>query len=230
MIRVLIVDDQVVVTEGLRVILNAAPTIEVVGVAHEGSQAVELVGKLTPDLVLMDLKMPGMNGIHATRAIRDQYPGTHVLVLTTYDADEWVFDAIRAGASGYLLKDSRGEDIVTAIEGTVEGQTHIDPAVADKLLTLVRQQVKPDTSIAADLSERELVVLQYIARGLTNADIAEKLFLAEGTVRNYVSTVLNKLGVADRTQAAALAWHHGLVHRAVDESHGDDDQKMQKDL
>ena len=186
MIRVLIVDDQVVVTEGLRVILNSAPTIEVVGVAYDGQQAVESVGKLSPDLVLMDLKMPGMNGIHATRAIRKQYPDTYVLVLTTYDADEWVFDALRAGAAGYLLKDSPRQDIVAAIEGTVEGKTHIDPAVADKLVMLVRQQVKPDTSIAAELSERELAVLQLIARGLTNTDIAEKLFLAEGTVRNAV--------------------------------------------
>jgi NarL family two-component system response regulator LiaR len=217
MIRVLIVDDQVVVTEGLRVILNLAPTIEVVGVAYEGAQAVELVGKLKPDLVLMDLKMPGMNGIRATRVIQENYPETKVLVLTTYDADEWVFDAIRAGASGYLLKDSDGEDIVAAIEGTVEGRTHIDPAIADKLLALARQQVKPDVAVFASLSGRELAILRHLARGLTNADIAEELFLAEGTVRNYVSAILNKLGVADRTQAAALAWHHGLVHRGVDD-------------
>jgi two-component system, NarL family, response regulator LiaR len=216
MIRVLIVDDQVVVTEGLRVIINTAPTLEVVGVAYDGNQAIELVGKLSPDLVLMDLKMPGMNGIHATRAIRKQYPEIHVLVLTTYDADEWVFDAIRAGAAGYLLKDSHREAIIAAIEGTVDGKTHIDPAVADKLVALVRQRVKPDTTIAAELSEREITILQLIARGLTNIDIAEKLFLAEGTVRNYVSTILDKLGVADRTQAAALAWHHGLVHREID--------------
>lgn len=216
MIRVLIVDDQVVVTEGLRVILNLAPTIEVVGVAYDGAQAVELVGKLKPDLVLMDLKMPGMNGIRATRAIREQYPDAYILVLTTYSADEWVFDAIRAGASGYLLKDSDGDAIVSAIEGTVEGRTHIDPAVADKLFALARQQVRPNTAIFAELTERELTILRYIARGLTNADIADRLTLAEGTVRNNVSTILNKLGVADRTQAAALAWHHGLVHRGAD--------------
>jgi DNA-binding NarL/FixJ family response regulator len=218
MIRVVVVDDQVVVTEGLRVILNLAPTIEVVGVAYEGAQAVELVGKLNPDLVLMDLKMPGMNGIRATRVIRENYPKTRVLVLTTYDADEWVFDAIRAGASGYLLKDSDGEDIVAAIEGTVEGRTHIDPAVADKLLALARQQIKPDAAVFALLNERELVILRHLARGLTNTDIARELFLAEGTVRNYISAILNKLGVTDRTQAVALAWHHGLVQRGVDDS------------
>ena len=222
MIRVLIVDDQVVVTEGLRVILNSEPTIEVVGVAHNGAQAVEQVGQLEPDLVLMDLKMPVMNGIRATRAIRDQYSNTYVLVLTTYSADEWVFDAIRAGASGYLLKDSDGDDIIAAIEGTVEGRTHIDPTVADKLLALARQQVEPDTIIFAELTKRELIILRHIARGLTNTDIAEKLILAEGTVRNIVSTILNKLGVADRTQAAALAWHHGLVQRGTSDLNSDD--------
>jgi DNA-binding NarL/FixJ family response regulator len=223
MIRVLIVDDQVVVTEGLRVILSLAPTIEVAGVAYDGAQAVELVGKLKPDLVLMDLKMPGMNGIRATRAICEQYPGTHILVLTTYGADEWVFDAIRAGASGYLLKDSDGDAIVAAIEGTVEGRTHIDPAVADKLLALARQQIQPNTTLFAELSERELTILRCIARGLTNTDIADKLMLAEGTIRNNVSTILNKLGVGDRTQAAALAWHHGLVHRGTDDLNNNDE-------
>ncbi|HEX3054110.1 MAG TPA: response regulator transcription factor [Aggregatilineaceae bacterium] len=217
MIRVLVVDDQVVVTEGLRVILSSEPTIEVVGVAYEGAQAVDLVGKLKPDIVLMDLKMPGMNGIKATQVIRQQYPDIYVLVLTTYAADEWLFDAIRAGASGYLLKDSDGDDIVAAIQGTVKGRTHIDPAIADRLLVLARQQVKPDTAVFAELSARELTILRYIARGFTNPDIAEELSLAEGTVRNNVSTILNKLGVADRTQAAALAWHHGFVQRGIND-------------
>ena len=215
MIRVLIVDDQVIVTEGLRKIFDAAPTIEVVGVAYDGAQAIEQVGKLEPDLVLMDLKMPGMNGIRATRAIREQYPDTYVLVLTTYSADEWVFDAIRAGASGYLLKDTDRHALVAAVEGTVEGRTHIDPAVADKLLALARQQVKPDTTIFADLTERELTILRYIARGLTAADIAEKLCLAEGTIRNNMTVLLDKLNVEDKAQAAALAWHHGLVQRGT---------------
>lgn len=215
MIRVLIVDDQKVVTEGLRVILNSVDTLDVIGVAYNGAQAVDLVESLKPDLVLMDLKMPIMNGIRATQVIREKYPDVYVLVLTTFDADEWVFDALRAGASGYLLKDSAGDDIIAAIEGTVEGRTHIDPAIADKLLALARQQVKPDASVFGDLSDRELIVLKHIARGLTNTDIAAKLHLAEGTVRNYVSGVLNKLAVEDRTQAAALAWHHGLVQRGT---------------
>ncbi len=217
MIRVLIVDDQKVITEGLRVILTSERTIDVVGVAYNGAQAVELVGTMKPDLVLMDLKMPIMNGIRATQIIREQHPAVYVLVLTTFDADEWVFDAIRAGASGYLLKDSDGDAIIAAIEGTVEGKTFIDPLVADKLFSLAKEQVKPDGSLFTQLSERELIILKHVARGLTNTDIAEKLTLAEGTVRNNVSNILNKLGVTDRTQAAALAWHHGLVHRGTTE-------------
>lgn len=222
MIRVLIVDDQKIVTRGLRVILNTAPTIDVIGVAHNGAQALDLVESLKPNLVLMDLKMPIMNGILATKAIREQYPEIYVLVLTTYDADEWVFDAIRAGASGYLLKDSDEDDIIAAIEGTVEGRTHIDPAIADKLMALARQQVEPNATIFADLSDQELIVLKHIARGLTTADIAERMFIAEGTVRNKVSIILNKLAVEDRTQAAALAWHHGLVHRGTTDFAGDE--------
>ena len=210
-IRVLIVDDQAVVCEGLRVMLNAAPDVEVLGVAHDGAQAVELVPTLKPDLVLMDLKMPGMNGIHATRAIRQHFPDVAVLVLTTYDDDEWVFDAIRAGATGYLLKDSRREDILAAIAGAVAGRAHVDPAVANKLLSYVRSGVTPNTDIAATLSEREREVLRLLAHGHTNAAIAERLYLAEGTVRNYVSAILSKLNVDDRTQAAALAWRYGLV-------------------
>ena len=212
MIRVLICDDQEVVREGLQVILNSAPGIEVAGAAQDGAEALELVGKTRPDLVLMDLKMPGMNGIQATRQIRSRYPQIPVLVLTTYDADEWVFDAIRSGAAGYLLKDTPREALIAAVRGTVEGKTHIDPAVAGKLFTHVSQSsVSPETSITAELSERERDVLRLLARGLNNADIAHRLHLSEGTVRNYVSAVLTKLGVSDRAQAAVMALRYGLV-------------------
>jgi DNA-binding NarL/FixJ family response regulator len=212
MIRVLICDDQEVVREGLQVILNNAPGIEVTGVAQDGAEALELVAKTLPDLVLMDLKMPGVNGIQATRQIRAAYPQIRVLVLTTYDADEWVFDAIRSGATGYLLKDTPRETLIAAVRGTVEGKTHVDPAVAGKLFTHISQSsVSPETSITAELSEREREVLRLLARGLNNADIARQLHLSEGTVRNYVSAVLTKLGAADRAQAAIMALRYGLV-------------------
>ncbi len=213
MIRVLLCDDQEVVTEGLRVILGTSPDIEVVGVAHDGAEAVDLVPTTQPDVVLMDLKMPGVNGIQATREICDHYPRVRVLVLTTYDADEWVFDAIRSGAGGYLLKDTPRRELIAAIKGTVEGKTHIDPSVAGKLFDHVtqKQMLPVDTAIVQSLSNRELDVLRLLARGLSNADIAKRLFLSEGTVRNYVSAVLAKLDVADRTQAAVLALRHGLV-------------------
>jgi two-component system, NarL family, response regulator LiaR len=216
MIRVLIVDDQAVVCEGLRVMLNAAPGIEVVGVAYNGAEALERLPEVQPDLVLMDLKMPVMNGIHATRAIRERSPAVKVLVLTTYADDEWVFDAIRAGAAGYILKDSRREDIVAAVEGAAAGRTHIDPGVADKLLAFVRTGAAPASEIAADLSEREQEVLRLLAQGLSNAAIAERLCLAEGTVRNYVSSILSKLDVEDRTAAAAIAWRYGLAGASDD--------------
>ncbi|MBI5929633.1 MAG: response regulator transcription factor [Chloroflexi bacterium] len=214
MTRILIVDDQIVVSEGLKAILSATPGIEVVGIAQDGAQALELVATTKPELVLMDLKMPGMNGIHATRKIREQYPDVRILVLTTYVEDEWVFDAIQAGAAGYLLKDSRREDIVNAIQHTMAGQTPVDPAVADKLFALVRGNARPTSqtsTIANELNEREREILQLLARGMSNAAIAERLVLAEGTVRNYVSSIFAKLNVTDRTQAAALAWQHGLV-------------------
>ena len=212
MIRVLICDDQAIVCEGLQAILSTAPDIEVVGVANDGAQAVAMISETQPDVVLMDLKMPVMNGVQATRRIRDQHPKVRVLVLTTYDADEWVFDAIRGGASGYLLKDTPREKLIEAIKDTAEGKTPIDPSVAGKLFAqVVRGTAPPDTSIAEGLSEREREVLGLLARGMTNAEIAATLYLSEGTVRNYVSAILEKLDVADRTQAAVLALRHGLA-------------------
>ena len=212
MIRVLICDDQDIVRQGLEVILSTASNIEVVGTAVDGAEALDLVPELRPDVVLMDLKMPGMNGIVATQRICDVFPDVKVLVLTTYDADEWVFDAIRSGASGYLLKDTPREELIQAIEGTASGKTHVDPDVAGKILAhAARTAPAPKTKIVDELSEREVEVLKLLARGLTNADIAERLFLSEGTVRNYVSAILAKLDVTDRTQAAILALRYGLV-------------------
>jgi DNA-binding NarL/FixJ family response regulator len=211
MMKIIITDDQAIVRDGLEMLLKLERDFEVVGVASDGAEAVELVAKKTPDLVLMDLKMPVMNGIEATRQIRAKYPQVKVLVLTTYDDDEWVLDAIHAGASGYLLKDTPREDVVKAIRGTMAGKTYVDPAVAGKVLRQASShQTQPTTLVTSTLTEREIEVLRLIARGLNNADIAEKLFLSEGTVRNHVSAILAKLNVADRTQAAILAIQHGL--------------------
>lgn len=211
-IRILICDDQDVIREGLKLILESSLGIDVVGIAQDGAQALDLIPGTNPDVVLMDLKMPGMNGIQATRLIHSQYPAVRVLVLTTFDADDWVFDAIRSGAAGYLLKDTPRQQLVKAIQDTVEGKTHVDPAVAGKLFSkLMQGPAAIDTSVADTLSDREHEVLSLLAQGLNNADIAARLYLSEGTVRNYVSSIFGKLGVADRTQAAVLAMRYGLM-------------------
>lgn len=211
--RVIICDDQAIVRDGLELLLKLEQDIDVVGLAQDGAEAVDLVAKNHPDLVLMDLKMPGVNGVQATRRICALYPQTRVLVLTTFEDDEWVFDAIRAGASGYLLKDTPREKVIEAIRGTVMGKTYVDPAVAGKLLDQVSsKQEKPATLITNKLTGREVDVLRLIARGLSNAEIAEQLHLSEGTIRNHVSTIFSKLDVSDRTQAAILAIQHGLDH------------------
>lgn len=212
MIRVLICDDQAVVREGLSAILRTAPGMEVVGAAEDGARAVEMVAETRPDLVLMDLNMPRMTGIQATRLIRRQFPAVRVLALTTYDADEWVLDAVRAGAAGYLLKDTPRATLIQAIEGTVAGHSFVDPHVAGKLLTLIADKVVVhDTTLPETLNSREREILQLLARGMSNREIAARLALSEGTIRNYVSQILDKLGVTDRTQAVVIALRHGLV-------------------
>jgi len=212
MIKLLICDDQYVVREGLKAILEADVSIKVVGTATNGAEALELIPQLQPDLVLMDLKMPVMNGVQATRTIRQKYLEVKILVLTTYDADEWVFDAIRSGAAGYLLKDTQREVLITAIKDTMAGKTPVDSAVAGKLFTqVVRGTPGLKSALVDGLTEREKDILRLLGAGLSNADIAAHLYFSEGTVRNYVSTILDKLGVADRTQAAVLALRCGLV-------------------
>ncbi len=209
--KVIICDDQAIVRDGLEMLLALEKDIEVVGLAQDGAEVVELTAQHQPDLVLMDLKMPIMNAIIATRHIRTHYPAVKVLVLTTYDDDEWVFDAIRAGAAGYLLKDTPREEVIKAVKETVAGKSFVDPAVAGKLLGQVAsQQSQPATLITTKLTAREVDVLRLVARGLSNADIAARLYLSEGTVRNHVSAILAKLEVSDRTQAAVLAVQHGL--------------------
>jgi DNA-binding NarL/FixJ family response regulator len=209
--KVVICDDQAIVRDGLEMLLKLEPDVEVVGVAEDGAAAIDMVARKKPDLVLMDLKMPIMNGVEATRQIQAKYPEVKVLVLTTYDDDEWVFDAIQAGASGYLLKDTPRNEVVKAIRGTVAGKAYVDPSVAGKVLRQASgRQTQPATLIASKLTDREIEVLRLVARGLSNTDIADRLFLSEGTVRNHVSAILAKLGVSDRTQAAVIAIQHGL--------------------
>lgn len=213
MIKVLICDDQDLVCEGLKGILSTDPELKLIGVAKDGAEALEMIPACQPDVVLMDLKMPVMNGVQATRQIRRQHPGIEVLVLTTYDADEWVFDAIRAGARGYLLKDTPRQRLLAAIKEAAAGKTPVDPAIAGKLFAHVTQQTTaPDTAMTSLLSEREKEVLGLLGKGLSNAEIAARIYLSEGTVRNYVSSIFEKLGVTDRTQAAVLAIRCGLTN------------------
>ena len=217
MIRVLICDDQTVVREGLAAILSTDPEIEVVGLASHGQEALDLMPEARAQVVMMDLQMPVMNGVRATQQLRRQHPGVYVLVLTTYAEDEWVFDAIRAGASGYLLKDIRRDDLVDAIKGTVAGKTFLDPAVAGKVMqqaTTGQGAAGPRERKGPKFTERELDVLELLVLGLSNPEIAQRLHLARGTVRNYVSAILGKLGVTDRTQAAVEALRRGLVDDA----------------
>jgi two-component system, NarL family, response regulator LiaR len=212
MIKILICDDQYVVREGLKAIFETDKGIQVVGTAADGAEALDLIPQLQPDLILMDLKMPVMNGVQATRHIRQKYPDVKILVLTTYDADEWVFDAIRNGAAGYLLKDTQREMLIAAIKDTMAGKTPVDPAVAGKLFAQVVQGTPaPQSTLIDNLTEREKDILRLLGAGLSNADIAARLYFSEGTVRNYISSILDKLGVADRTQAAVLALRCGLA-------------------
>lgn len=213
MIRLLICDDQVFVCEGLRAILSTSPDVEVIGLAFNGEEALNQVENKKPDIVLMDLKMPVVNGVQATRQIKIKYPEIKVLVLTTFDFDEWVFEAIRAGADGYLLKDTPRDQLFTAIQGTMEGKGFIDPSVGPKLL----QQLSgtpptiPNIALTSLLSDRETEVLRLLAQGMTNQEIASQLFLSEGTVKNYVSAIFSKINVADRTQATIFALRNGLA-------------------
>ena len=213
MIKVLICDDQAIVTEGLAKILASDAEIVVVGTAHDGVEAIDLVEKLAPDLVLMDLKMPVCNGIIATRKIHEQFPTVQVLVLTTYDDDEWLFDALRSGAAGYLLKDTPPKNLIESIKGTMAGKVFLDPAVAGKLVNVYQNQAPANAAPSGfHLSERDLELLKLLATGLSNADISQQLFLSEGTVRNYTSELFKKLGVSDRTQAVVTALRYGLVN------------------
>ncbi|GAB4580766.1 MAG: response regulator transcription factor [Anaerolineales bacterium] len=211
-IRVLICDDQAVVCEGFKAILSTVRDMEVVGMAHNGEEAIAMIEQVRPDLILIDLKMPVMNGIQATLRITQKYPDIRVLVLTTYDDDEWVFDAIRAGAHGYLLKNTPREELVKAIYETMSGKTPVDPGVAGKLFSQIQgRNIYPQSALVENLNPRERDVLKLLGKGRSNSEIAEALHLSEGTVKNLVSRILSKLEVEDRTQAALLAVKSGIT-------------------
>lgn len=208
-ITVLIVDDHAVVRQGLRSFLEVQPDVEVVGEAADGAEAVRKVAELVPDVVLMDLVLPGTDGIAATREIRRASPSTRVLVLTSFAEDEKVFPAIKAGAQGYLLKDVLPEELARAIRTVQRGESLLHPEVARKL---VQEFARPrDAPEVEDLTEREVDVLKLIARGLSNREIAAELVISERTVKTHVSNILQKLHLADRTQAALYAVRQRIV-------------------
>lgn len=212
-IRILLVDDQPLFREGLRTLLSVQADFEVVGEAGTGEEAVRLARLLRPSVVLMDLQMPVLDGVAATRRLRAELPGCRVIVLTTFDDDEKVFDGLRAGAVGYLLKDAPSEKLAEAIRVAARGESFLQPSVAAKVVAefarLTTNAVAP--TLVEPLSAREREVLRLIATGASNREIADALFLAEGTVKNHVTNILGKLGVRDRTQAALWAKEAGLV-------------------
>ncbi len=209
MIRVLIVDDHAIVRKGIRALLSESDGFEIVGEAADGQEAVAVAAESQPDVILMDLLMPGMDGIEATRQITAQRPGARILVLTSFAADNKLFPAIKAGAMGYLLKDSSPEDLLRAIRQVHRGEPALHPTIARKLLQEIAQPV--DLSPAPEaLTARELAVLRLIAQGLSNQEIADQLSISEPTVRTHVSRILGKLHLASRTQAALYAVREGL--------------------
>ena len=210
-IRVLLVDDQQLVRMGFRMLLDAEDGIDVVGEAGDGNEAVRLAGALRPDVVLMDIRMPGLDGIAATRAILAEHPDCRVIVLTTFDLDEYAFGGLRAGASGFLLKDARPGELIAAIRSVAQGDAVVSARVTRRMLELFGGQLPAEPDELATLTPREHEVLLAIAEGLSNTEIAQNLFLSESTVKTHVGRVLMKLGLRDRIQAVIFAYEHGLA-------------------
>jgi DNA-binding NarL/FixJ family response regulator len=217
-IRVLLVDDQALFCEGLRTLLDLQPDIEVVGEARNGREAIECVARAAPDVVLMDMQMPVLDGVAATRDIRAHHPNTQVIVLTTFDDDEHVFEGLRAGAVGYLLKDVASDRLAEAIRYAARGESFLQPSVAAKVVAEFTRladaphaRARANQALVEPLSDRELEILRLVATGASNKEIAATLVIAEGTVKNHVTNILGKLGVRDRTQAALKVKELGLV-------------------
>jgi len=216
---VLLVDDQALLRMGFRLVIESEPDLEVVGEASDGRVALDQVAALAPDVVVMDVRMPGMDGIEATRRVVAEHPGTRVLVLTTFDVDEYAFAALRSGASGFLLKNARPHDLVEAIRTVAAGSSVVAPRVLRRMLDLFAPHLPAGEQPANDgldprlrsLTPRELDVLRCVAEGLSNAEIAERLVLSSTTVKTHVGNLLAKLGVRDRVQAVIVAYESGLV-------------------
>ncbi|MFE6235057.1 response regulator [Cellulosimicrobium sp. NPDC057862] len=219
MTTVLLVDDQALLRMGFRLVIESEPDLEVVGEASDGRVALDQVAALAPDVVVMDVRMPGMDGIEATRRVVAEHPGTRVLVLTTFDVDEYAFAALRSGASGFLLKNARPHDLVDAIRTVAAGSSVVAPRVLRRMLDLFAPHLPVGEQSADDgvdprlrsLTPRELDVLRCVAEGLSNAEIAERLVLSSTTVKTHVGNLLAKLGVRDRVQAVIVAYESGLV-------------------
>lgn len=220
---VLLVDDQALLRMGFRLVLEGAGDLEVVGEAADGRSAIDQVVALRPDVVLMDVRMPGMNGIDATERIVAEHPGTRVLILTTFDLDEYAFAALRVGASGFLLKDAKPTELVAAIRSVASGDAVVSPRVTRRMLEMFADRLPASADATpgasgvdprlAELTAREREVLEAVAEGLSNAEIAERMFLSEATVKTHVGRILAKLGVRDRVQAVVLCYQLGLVGR-----------------
>ena len=214
-IRLLLADDEVLVRTGMRMILEAEPEFQVVGEASDGAEAVEFARTLRPDVVLMDIRMPRLDGLNATRRILEVTRGkTRVVILTTFEVDEYVYEALRAGASGFLLKTAPADQLVTSVRAAVAGEALLSPSVTRKLIEefVRRSPTAPDIRpVGSQLSDRELEVLKLIAGGLSNSEIARKLHLSEATVKTHVGHILDKLELRDRVQAVVLAYESGIV-------------------
>ena len=207
--RVVVVDDQAVVREGLVLILGLVPGIEVAGSAANGREALALVARERPDVVLMDLRMPHLDGVGATARIHAEYPETQVVVLTTHADDESILASLKAGARGYLTKNARGDEIAEAIATVLRGEPHLDPVVQRRLVELATRE--PAAKVPAGLTPREVEVLRAIAEGRSNAEIARELYITEGTVKTHINKLFAKAGLRDRAQAVTFAFRHGLA-------------------
>ncbi len=213
-IRVVIVDDHSVVRLGIKAFLDTVDDISVVGEANCGEQALSIIETAQPDVVLMDLIMPGMNGVEATQVVKKRYPTVQIIILTSYHQDENIFPAIRAGALSYVLKDIDPDDLARVIRRAADGEAVLNPQVATRLVEEFRGDEKKEINALNELTERELDVLRLLAAGRNNQEIAKKLFISEKTVKTHLSNILSKLHLNDRTQAAVLAWQSGLIQRS----------------